>query len=290
MLPGAMGPNGPEWPGQFAGFLGAANDPYRVNSDPSEKGFTAGALAADATLTPERLDSRRALLAAIGEQSKHLDQLAATRGLDPHFAKAFDMVGSPAAQKAFDLSAETEQTRERYGKHYFGQSLLLARRLVEAGVKLVQVNALRSNIGGKGGPGFDTHARHFAAIKDTLYPPIDQAFATLIEDLDERGRLDETLVIFHNEFGRTPKVNANQGRDHWPQCYSVLMAGGGLRGGAVYGASDKIGAYPAADPATPQDVLATIYHLLGIDLETVLYDGLQRPHHLIDGKPITAII
>jgi len=200
------------------------------------------------------------------------------------------VISSTNAQRAFDVEAEPAEVRERYGDHYFGQCCLLARRLVESGVRLVQINWLRSNIGGVGGPGYDTHQNHFALTRDQLYPPTDQAFTALLEDLDGRGLLDETLVLFHNEFGRTPKVNPRGGRDHWPSCYSTLLAGGGIKGGAVYGASDKIGAYPAADPVTPQDVLATIYHALGIDIETHLYDHLNRPHKLVKGDPIRAIL
>lgn len=290
LMPAAMGPNGPEWPGQFAGFLGPDADPYRVNSDPNLPDFSPGAVASDPSLTGKRIDRRKALRAQVSQQLGHLEKKAAARALDPHYAKAFDLISSPAAQTAFDLGAEPAAVRDRYGRHYFGQCCLLARRLVEAGVKLVQINWMRSNIGGRGGPGYDTHANHFNLIKNDLYPPTDLAFSALIEDLQSRGLLDETLVIFHNEFGRTPRINAAQGRDHWPQVYSMLLAGGGVKGGAVYGASDKSGAFPAADPATPQDVLATVYHLLGIDLETVLYDNLKRPHHVIDGKPIRAIV
>ncbi|QJX01147.1 DUF1501 domain-containing protein [Frigoriglobus tundricola] len=290
MMPVAMGPNGPEWPGQFAGFLGAAHDPYRVNSYAGEPNFTPGAVASDPTLPSSRLDARRALLAQVSEGGRHLDAQAATKGLDPHFAKAFDMVSSPAAQKAFDLDAEPKAIREKYGDHTFGQQCLLARRLVEAGVRLVQINWPRSNIGGRGGAGYDTHANGFKLIEDNLYPATDKAFAALFADLHDRGLLDETLVIFFNEFGRTPKINAANGRDHWPFVYSILLGGGGVKGGRVYGASDKVGAYPASDPAKPEDLLATIYHALGIDLDTVLYDALQRPHHLIDGQPIKALL
>jgi hypothetical protein len=290
MLPEAMGPNGPEWPGQFAGFLGSAYDPYRVNTQPGSPSYSPGALAADRDMSASRIINRRALLEQIGQGSRRLDEFSATSAIDPHYVKAFDVIASPRAQAAFDLDAEPESVRWRYGKHYFGQSCVLARRLVEAGVRLVQINWLRSNIGGAGGQGYDTHGNHFAAIRDQLYPPTDQAFSALLEDLEERGMLDSTLVIFFNEFGRTPKINPRGGRDHWPQCYSTLLAGGGITGGAVYGASDKIGAFPAADPVTPQDVLATIYHLLGIDIETILYDNLHRPNKLVKGEAIRAII
>ena len=236
------------------------------------------------------MSDRRSLLDQLGHGARALEKVAATTSIDPHYIKAFDVISSPRAQKAFDIDAETEATRDRYGRHYFGQSCLLARRLVEAGVRLVQINWLRSNIGGTGGPGYDTHANHFALTRDQLYPPTDQAFSTLIEDLEERGLLDETIVIFFNEFGRTPKVNPRGGRDHWPQCYSTLLAGGGIEGGRVYGASDRIGAYPAADPVTPKDVLATLYHLLGVDIETHLYDKLNRPSKLVQGQAIRALI
>jgi len=290
MMPVAMGPNGPEWPGQFAGFLGSAYDPYRVNSYAGEPGFSPGAVASDPALSPARLDARRHLLAQVATGAKYLEEKAATKALDPHYAKAFDMIGSPAAQEAFDLDREPRAVREAYGEHTFGQQCLLARRLVEAGTRLVQINWPRSNVGGRGGAGYDTHANAFKLIEENLYPATDRAFAALFADLADRGLLDETLVIFFNEFGRTPKINANGGRDHWPFCYSILLGGGGVKGGRVVGASDKTGAYPASDPYRPEDLLATIYHCLGVDPDAVLYDGLQRPHHLIDGKPIKALL
>ncbi|WP_020468055.1 DUF1501 domain-containing protein [Zavarzinella formosa] len=290
MMPVAMGPNGPEWPGQFSGFLGSAVDPYRVNSYAGEPTFNPGAVASDPALSSARLDGRRALLAKVSEQAKYLNDQPVTKSLDPHVAKAFDMIGSPAAQKAFDLSAESPATRDAYGSHTFGQQCLLARRLVESGVRLVQINWPRSNIGGRGGAGYDTHANGFKLIEENLYPATDKAYAALFADLAQRGLLDETLVIFFNEFGRTPKINGNNGRDHWPFCYSLLLGGGGVKGGRIHGASDKAGAYPTDDPVRPEDLLATIYQCLGVDQEIVMYDGLQRPHHLIDGKPIKTLL
>ena len=160
LMPAAMGPNGPEWPGQFSGFLGPEFDPYRVNSDPNEPAFDPGAVAADTSLSVSRLDRRRALMGSVSRELKHLEEKAVTRSLDPHYRKAFDLISSPAAQTAFDLDREPEAVRDRYGRHYFGQCCLLARRLVETGVRLVQINWMRSNIGGRGGPGYDTHAQH----------------------------------------------------------------------------------------------------------------------------------
>jgi hypothetical protein len=288
MLPAAMGPNGPEWPGQFAGFLGPAYDPYWVKSDPAAPGFDPGALAADAGLSPQRVAGRRALLDTLRRQSEALDRAAATRSLDPHYAKAFDIIASPAAQKAFDLSAEKDAVRDRYGRHTLGQGLLLARRLVEAGVRLVQVNGIRSNVG-PGGQGWDTHRTHYESSRK-LYPTGDQAVSALIEDLDARGLLGETVVVLMNEFGRTVRINPNGGRDHWPQVYSLLLAGGGLTPGAVYGASDANGAYPADGAVSPAAVLATIYHLLGVDHNGVIEDHLGRPHHIMEADPIHAVL
>jgi len=179
--------------------------------------------------------------------------------------------------------------RDRYGRHTFGQSVLLARRLIEAGVRLVQVNWVRHD-NGKGGQGYDSHRDHLAWCKRELFPPTDAAFASLLEDLEDRGLLQETLVVLMGEFGRTPRFNKDAGRDHWPQCFSVVLAGGGLPGGTVYGASDRLGAFPTAQPVTPQDLFATLYHLLGLDPETLIYDRQGRPYHLAQGQPIAALL
>lgn len=290
LLPGGMGVNGGggnDWPGISGGFLGAGHDPYRINAS-IKPGYSPGALAADPDLSADRVAGRKDLLAAIGHQAEYLNAKAATQALDPHYAKAFDIISSPAAQKAFDLSGEPQSTHDRYGTHIFGQSCILARRLVEAGVRVVQVVWSRSDDNKR--VNFDTHLNMVPQIKNDLYPPLDKGYSALLEDLDERGLLDDTLVLWSNEFGRTPKINRAQGRDHWPFCYSLLLAGGGLKAGAVYGASDKIAAYPAADPVSPQDVLATLFHRLGVDLETHLYDPLNRPHRLVEGTPIQAIM
>src|SRR5262249_23021438 len=157
----------------------------------------------------------------------------------------------------FDITAESDATRDRYGRHVFGHSVLLARRMVEAGVRLVHVNWVRHD-GGKGGAGYDTHSRHLDQAKDLLLPPTDAAFSSLIEDLDQRGLLKETLVIMMGEFGRTPRFNKNAGRDHWPFCFGLVMAGGGIQGGRVYGASDKMAAYPTTEPVSPAQLMATL--------------------------------
>jgi hypothetical protein len=288
MVPEAISPVGPERPGQHAGFLGAAYDPYRVNSDPNADTYSPGSLAPDREVSAGRLDARRALLAQVGEHARHLDQSAPAQSLDPYYTRAFDLVSSPAAQRAFDISLESPRTRERYGRHIFGQSTLLARRLVEAGVRLVHVNWVRHD-NGPGLQGYDSHRDHLNWARDELLPPTDRAVGALIGDLAERGLLEQTLVMVIGEFGRTPRFNVNGGRDHWPNCFSVMLAGGGLRGGQVVGASDRIGAYPTTPPVSPQDLIATLYDLLGIDPHATIYDLQRRPLALVEGTPLRSL-
>ncbi len=289
MIPEAISPVGPERPGQHAGFLGAAYDPYRVNSDPNLPDYNPGALAVQSELSSARLEDRKTLLEQLGRTTRHLEQSAAGQSLNPCLARAFDLISSPAAQKAFDLAAEPAKTRDRYGRHTFGQSVLLARRLIEAGVRLVHVNWVRHD-NGKGGQGYDSHRDHLHWSKTELLPPTDAAFASLIEDLADRGLLDETLVVMLGEFGRTPRFNPNGGRDHWPQCFSAVVAGGGFRGGQVHGASDKTAAYPTTPPVSPGDLFATLYHCLGIDPHMDIHDQLQRPYALVEGRPMVELL
>jgi hypothetical protein len=284
MLPEAMNPNGPERSGQHAGFLGASYDPYRINSDPSRPDFTPGALEPAPGLTAARLLDRRALLGALGPRSG-----LSIAGVDACYERAFDLISSPATRRAFDIAAEPEADRDRYGRHVFGQSVLLARRMVEAGVRLVHVNWVRHD-DGPGGQGYDTHRDHLEWAKDQLLPPTDAAFSSLVEDLDRLGLLEETLVIMMGEFGRTPRFNKNGGRDHWPNCFSVVMAGGGIRGGQVHGSSDKIAAYPASDPVAPEDLVATLYHCLGVDPRALIHDQQGRPFVLADGEPLLSLM
>jgi len=296
MVPEAMAPNGPDRAGQHAGFLGASFDPYRINSDPNQPDYSPGVLVPPAELSAARLRGRRALLdqfehpatvspgAVLGHADPGVDP-----GMDEFQARAFDLLSSAAARHAFDITAETAATRDRYGRHSFGQSTLLARRMVEAGVRLVHVNWVRHD-NGKGGQGYDTHGKHLDTARISLLPPTDAAFSSLVEDLDARGLLDDTLVIMMGEFGRTPRFNDAAGRDHWPHCFSVVMAGGGIQGGRVYGASDRIGAYPAADPVTPEDLLATLYHCLGVDPHAPILDQQERPFPLADGHPILGLL
>jgi hypothetical protein len=283
LVPEAISPVGPERPGQHAGFLGAAYDPYRVNSDPNSAQFSPGAL--QPRNGPDRLHDRQSLLRQLDRQARHMEASAAARTLDPYFTRAFDLIASPAAQRAFDLGAEPASVRDRYGRHIFGQSVLLARRLVEAGVRLVQVNWVRHD-NGSGGQGYDSHRDHLEWCRQELLPPTDAACAALLQDLADRGMLDETLVLVLGEFGRTPRFNREGGRDHWPNCFSVLLAGGGVRGGQVVGASDRIGAFPTSTPISPADLYATVYERLGVDPHAVIHDQTNRPYFLVEGTPL----
>jgi hypothetical protein len=286
MAPEAISPVGPERPGQHAGFLGAPYDPYRVNSDPNLPDYSPGALHLGADVPPPRLAGRRRLLGRIDAAAA---RLARDGALDSYASRAFDLVSSPRAQRAFDVAAEPDRVRDRYGRHVFGQSVLLARRLVEAGVRLVHVNWVRHD-NAKGGQGYDSHRRHLEWCRDELLPPTDRACASLLEDLSDRGLLDETLVLIVGEFGRTPRFNKDGGRDHWPKCFSVVLAGGGVRGGQVYGASDKVGAFPTANPVSPQDLIATLYHCVGLDPHAVIHDQQGRPYALVEGQPLLGLM
>jgi len=197
--------------------------------------------------------------------------------------KAFALIHSDTVRRAFDLSRESITLRERYGRNTLGQSLLLARRLVEAGVRFVNVN---DKVHNGQLANWDSHENNFGRLKNDLLPPADRAFSALIEDLEARGLLATTLVVALAEFGRTPQINRAAGRDHWPDCYSIVLACGGIRGGAVYGASDKIGAFPAADPVTPGDLAATLFRRFGLDPAAEVHDLTGRPYRLAEGEPI----
>ncbi len=265
-------------PGQNAGWLGAGFDPFLVSGNPNLPSFVVPGLKTAAEVPADRLHAR-------AELSRSLDRGWGSRtddfsGLQ---AKAMDLVLAPTVSRAFDLSKETPAMRDRYGRHPHGQSCLLARRLVEAGTRLVTVNWPDD-----GQAFWDTHGNNFPSLKNRLMPPADAGFSALIEDLTDRGLFDETLVVWVGEFGRTPRVE-NGGRQHWSRCYSAVLAGGGIRGGAVYGASDKIGAYPAEKPVSPSDLTATIYHALGIDPEAPITDRLGRELLLTEGKPLKGL-
>jgi uncharacterized protein (DUF1501 family) len=242
-------------------------------------------------LTLDRLDRRRTLLDQL-EQVRRAADAAATRssGIDRYRAMAYDLAGSPAVRRALDLGEEPDETRSLYGMTLFGQASLTARRLVEAGGRFITVFWDEY---GLAGTGWDTHWDHFARMKDELLPGLDRTFSGLLIDLDRRGLLDETLVVLLSEHGRTPKLTLGNGggRDHWSRCYSVVMAGAGVARGRVVGRSDRIASDPAERPVSPKDILATIYHLLGIDPRTTLTDIQGRPMPLIpDAEVIPEVL
>jgi uncharacterized protein (DUF1501 family) len=225
-------------------------------------------------------------LKVIESQRSAFDRIAQTGALNDQQTRAFEMLTSPKVQRAFDLNQEPSQTRERYGRNIHGQCVLMARRLVEHGVPLVSVNWHND-----GQNFWDTHGNNFNRLKNDLIPPADAALSALIEDLEARGMLDDTIVAWVGEFGRRPQITAaNAGREHWPYCYSGILAGGGVAKGAVFGQSDRHGTYPSRNPVSPQDYAATILHQMGVDTETTLLDRENRPHRICSGKPIGEII
>jgi len=294
-------------PCQTGGFLGNTYSPFLISGDTRTMGYRADMLKLPDGLTLDRLHRRNELLKTIDAKSDVGSKLVAIQ-LRAHYDKAFELLASNTVQRALDIDREDPRIRDRYGsgprnqsysenpdvgngaelgigRNMRGQNLLLARRLVEAGVPFVNVYDFKQQ-----GKNWDSHQQNFKQHKNHLLPRSDQAFAALIEDLDERGLLDSTLVIALGEFGRTPKINSNAGRDHWPDCYSVVIAGGGVKGGFVHGSSDKTGAYPKSDPVTPGDLAATIFHCFGIDPATKIYDHINLPYKIADGQPIRQLL
>ena len=271
------------WPGQDAGFLGRSFDPWLLECDPNAATFKLPGLGLPADIPLARFDQRRSLLDQVDRQLSGID-------LGPHQVRtrqAFDLIASPAAKRAFHLDEEGPRVRDRYGRTKFGQSCLLARRLVEAGVSLVRVNWTRV-AGAPNNGHWDTHSKNTEGVK-ALMPVLDQAYTALLEDLSDRGMLDSTLVVWTGEFGRTPKINPAAGRDHWGPVFSVALAGGGVRGGVVYGASDALAAHPKDGRVTPQDFTATIFHSLGIPPDTEIRDSLDRPLPISRGEVLRQI-
>jgi Protein of unknown function (DUF1501) len=279
--------DGGEVPGQGPGLLGQRYAPFLVKGDPTRPDFSIKTLTLPAELDAGRFRGRVDLQTALGKRAERLARLPAARELDGHYEQAFRLLQSPAAQKAFHLAAEPAKLRERYGNHHFGQSCLLARRLVEAGVPLVTVYWNAPHIDDL--QHWDTHKDSFQRLKTHLLPHFDRAMTALLEDLQTRGLLDETLVVWNGEFGRTPKINKLGGRDHWGFCQSVLLAGGGVRGGLVYGSSDARAAYAAESPVSPDDLAATVFHVLGIPLDREMRDAQNRPVPLCTGKPVLGL-
>ena len=293
-------------PCQGGGFLGSAFDPLQIAGDPHTRSYRAGSLATPEEITLARLEDRRGLLGNLETGGTRSDS-ASEKQLGYFRERAFQLLDSAMLRRALDLSQESPRTRDRYGygpaplavgegggggngaemglgQQLRGQNLLLARRLVEAGVPFVNVYDFKQQ-----GQNWDAHFKVANQHKNYLLPMADQGLSALIEDLDDRGLLDSTLVIAMGEFGRTPRINKEGGRDHWPDCYSLLMAGGGVKGGYVHGSSDRMGAYPETDPVTPADLAATIFWRFGIDPATEIRDQIGRPFKISEGEPIRGL-
>jgi hypothetical protein len=307
-------PNYPGWgeftrhPGPYAGFLGKRYDPLFSECQPwldrgvrleSREGFiwrgepTLGAAAAARGITLDRLNTRQSLLGQLDAQLRRAEGQPALARFDRDRQRAFSLLSAARLKTAFDLDAESPRLRDRYGRTLVGSSTLLARRLIEAGVRFVNVTwewyHRRRNA--PNDVGWDTHWNNFSTLRKILLPNFDQVFSALMEDLDARGLLDETLVLVLSDFGRTPRINRDAGRDHWTHCYSVVLAGAGIRGGTVYGASDAQAAFVKDNPVRPADVIATVYRCLGIDPDLPLYDRGNRPHPTAQGgRPILEIL
>ena len=269
-----------QWGGQHAGYLGPQYDPLLLIDENWTPGSLPPGFRPPQEIDSERQSVRTRLLNTV-QQQRRVKSPAEDR-YDRFQQLAMDILSAGSAWRAFDLEEEKPETIERYGDNKFGRSCLVARRLVEAGVGLVTVPwmFLHST------KNFDTHKDHFKLMKTLLLPPLDRAFSALLEDLAERGILDETLVAWTGEFGRTPKINKGSGRDHWGQVYSTVLAGGGIQGGRVHGASDNIGGHPIADPVHTRDFVATMYHALGYGPDTRVVDPTGRPHFVVTGQPV----
>jgi Protein of unknown function (DUF1501) len=280
-------------PGQHASFLGKTYDPLFFREDPNSANFRLPELTLPSTISVERLEDRRSMLRLLDEQTDARETSVVARGLEQYYDRAFGMLASARLRRAFNLGEESAALRDRYGRNTYGQSCLLARRLVEAGVRFVSVYFSQTigNGGNGGSGGWDTHNNNFGDLRNRLLPITDRALPTLLEDLAEHGLLNETLIVWMGEFGRTPTIGANprfarDGRDHWPQCYTALLAGGGVKGGYVHGGSDRIGAYPASNPVRPDDLAATMFAALGLDPAAEVRDPLGRPLPISRGEAV----
>jgi Protein of unknown function (DUF1501) len=280
LFPHVTIPNTPR--GASTGYLGPRYNPFEVAGDPNKPSFTVRDLAPPKGVTDTRLDRRRALLQAVDSHFRQTDETLECRTMDRFYEQAYSVTGSTQARQAFDLKQEPDALRDEYGRTTIGQSCLMARRLVEAGVRCVTVN----------NDGWDTHEKNFEQLKSKLLPGLDKAFGTLVKDLHQRGLLKNTLVLCMGEFSRTPIINSTAGRDHWADCISVALAGGGVPGGVIVGASDKTCAYPAEDPLDPSRLAATVYHHMGIPGDTRLLDISGRPMPVLPrpAAPIEALV
>src|SRR5437764_2238730 len=282
--------------GSTAGFLGAAYDPYYFYQDPNKE-IKLDDLTMRKDVPKERLERRATLLKKVEDAMPDMEKAVSSYALDKYYQKAFDLVSSGRARNAFDLTQEKDSLRDKYGRHTFGQGLLLARRLIEASTRFVQVNWPAVANGDPNVDAFDTHAANFGPLRNLHCPKLDSGLSALLEDMDQRGLLKETMVIAIGEFGRSPRLgvstsgngNAPDGRDHWPYCYTALIAGAGIKRGAVYGKSDATASSPSENPVHPTEVLATVYHSLGISPDTIVYNHLNQPRELVKAKPVLGL-
>jgi hypothetical protein len=297
-IPKPIGHAGVTYAGTYAGWLGPRCDPMEIREAPNANDRYATPVELPSDLSTTRLQARRGLLNLIDESDRYFQNSRAVEGLSSFHEQAYRMLASTNARRAFQIDQEPARLRDRYGRNEYGESFLLARRLIEADVRLVSViwmyvspTGVVSNVwdthGGVGIPegttGWSMLRAHYCL------PSLDQAYSALLEDLHQRGLLDDTLVVAMGEFGRTPRINPQQGREHWGPCYTVAFSGGGVRGGQVYGRSDRIAAYPTENPISPEDVLATMYHALGIRPDAEVHDREGRPVRICDGRPVTAL-
>jgi hypothetical protein len=302
-IPKPIGHDGVIYTGTYAGFLGPQFDPLELQSPGEVSAPPPHTMELPPSLSQGRMQARRGLLNVLessdrAAQSPQFARLAARSGLNRFQEQAFSMLTGPDTKAAFSLEQEPDALRDAYGRNEYGEALLLSRRLIEAGVRVVtmvwyyicpdgNVANVWDNHGGTGSLG---GISGYAMLKEKYcLPPLDRGYSALLEDLKQRGLLDDTLVVMLGEFGRTPKINGAQGRDHWGPCQSVVLAGGGVRGGQVYGASDAQAAWPARDPVRPEDLIATVYDALGIPPETAIVDEQGRPHRISDGQVVEAI-
>lgn len=265
-MPNALGPGGP-------GFYGAKFAPFTIDNDPVQPDFRVRDLEVPDSVTAERFQRRRELLIQAEQLGASQQATGRAQTLSSYYEQAVDLVTSPEARQAFHIQAEPDAVRERYGHTSLGQCALLARRLVEAGCRFIGIDH----------GSWDTHFDNFTSHEKALVPPADRALSALVSDLDERGMLDETLVIMMGEMGRTPRVNKDAGRDHWSQCQTVILAGGGIKRGALIGASDATASYPTTQPYGIQDLLRTVFHLMGVHADKVYHTPLGRPVPLVNG-------
>jgi hypothetical protein len=269
--------------GGGAGFLGSSFDPLCVDGDPGSTDAVP-ALSRPTDVTADRHERRAQLLSLIESQRP---AIADSESYGKLRGQAVTLTGAPAGHAdEFSLDGEPQATKERYGLNRFGRALLLARRLAQAGVRMTTIHFNEMTVC----DGWDTHSKNHQGLKDELLPMVDQSVSALLEDLAVRGLFDRTLVVMMGEFGRTPKINKDAGRDHWGSCQSVLLAGGGIKGGQVIGASDRIGAYPTADPIDPVDIHATMFHCLGLDPHQTIIDNLNRPYPLSTGRVVERLV